>query len=133
MFLFLLQRGSAFLAHPNLLVSANFTAYAYRSTCGANQLHVGKRYTALLLGDPALDVALRVGSHMFLDQHDVLDQDFGIVGKDPQYAAFFAFIASGDHPYGVIVANIDSNVFSDHGLHNYFNPRLQFLANLSIA
>ena len=73
-------------------------------------VHVRNRDPAFLLGDSAFHVALRIGAHVFLDQHDVLDQHLASFGKHPQHAAFFALIAAGDHFHRIVAADINSLV-----------------------
>jgi hypothetical protein len=70
---------------------------------------------------------------VLLDQHDVFNQHFGIVGKHAQYAPFFAFISSGNDSHRVVMPDIDSNMFSDYGLHDYSNSPTSISRNFAIA
>ncbi len=54
---------------------------------------------------------------MLLHQHDVFHENFCVIGENAQDAAFFAFVASGDDADGIVVPDVDSNVFSDYCFH----------------
>src|SRR5688500_71792 len=87
-----------------------FVADTYRTAVTADQHHVRQVDGTLLLGDAALDIALRVGANALLRHHHVLDQHFALVGKDPQHAAFLAFVPARDDLHGIVLANVDSSV-----------------------
>ena len=83
---------------------------ASRAAARADQHDVGDIYPAFLLGDAALDVALRIGAHVLLYHLDVLHQQLAFVGEDAQHAAefFIVFAAPGDHLHHVVFANVNS-------------------------
>ena len=62
----------------------------------------------LLLGDAALDVALRVGLDVLLDHHDALDEDAILVGDDAEDAALLALVFACDHFDFVIPLDLDA-------------------------
>src|SRR5579863_6110207 len=106
-----IQRRIALLAHPHFAIAAHFMPDAHRPASGTDQLHVRDRDAALLLGDSALDVALRVGAHVLFHHHHVLDQNLAVVGKHAQHAPFLALVAPGNHLHGV-VARRSTRLFS---------------------
>src|SRR5664279_5798745 len=63
----LLQRGAAVLTYARVAVAVFLMAHPHGTrTRGAHQHHIADGNRALLLGDAALDVLLRVGPHVLL-------------------------------------------------------------------
>src|SRR5271165_2342995 len=104
----LIQRGSALLANPDLAVAAHLVADTHRPAARTYQLHIRNRNPALLLRDPALDVALRVRTHVLLHHHHVLHQQLAVIGKHAQHAPFLALVPPRDHLHVVVAADIHS-------------------------
>src|ERR1035437_6161079 len=103
----LLQRGTAVLTYARLAVPVFLMAHPHGTrTRGAHQHHIADGNRALLLGDAALDVLLRVRPHVLLHHHHVLDQHLGLVRHNPEHAAFLALVASGNHPHLIVAADI---------------------------
>src|SRR5262249_58557564 len=82
--------------------------YARRPATRTHDHHVGNRKRRFLFRDPALDVALRVGTHVLLHHHHVLHQQLAFAGKDAQHASLLAFVATGNHFHLVIALDVDS-------------------------
>src|SRR5207302_9170312 len=104
----LIQRRAALLAHPKLAIALELVAHARRPAAGANQHDVGDMDPALLLGDAALDVLLRIRTHVLLHHAHVLHQQLALIGKHMQHAAEFLviFAAPGDDLHHVVLADI---------------------------
>src|SRR5580658_959084 len=103
----LLQRIPAALAHPHMAVAVILMSYAYRPVTGvAHQHHIADGDGALLLGDAALNILLRVRSHVLLHHHHVLYQDLALVGHHAEHPALLALISSGNHPHLIVAANV---------------------------
>src|SRR6202451_4398854 len=83
-------------------------ADTHRPASPAHQLYVGDRDATLLLRNAAFYVALRIGTHVLLHNHDVFDQKLAIAGKHAQNTAFFAFVATGDYFHRIVAANVHS-------------------------
>jgi hypothetical protein len=75
-----------------------------------DQLNVRNRNPALLLGDAALDIPLRVRAHVLFDDHHVLDKDFCVIWKNAEHASFLALVSPGDHLHSVIAPDVYSLV-----------------------
>src|SRR5580692_9805849 len=112
----LLQRIAANLAHTYIAIAAVLVSDAYRpiARC-AHQHHVADRDRALLLRDAALDVFLRVGTHVLLYHHHVLHQDLAPTGHHAQHASLLTLVSPGDHLHLIVAANVDTLLHS-------FNP-----------
>src|ERR1035437_6649974 len=103
----LLQRGAAVLTYARVAVAVFLMAHPHGTRAGAaHQHYIADGNRALLFGNAALDVLLRVRPHVLFDHHDVLDQHLGLVRHDPEHAAFLAFVASGNHPHLIVAADI---------------------------
>src|SRR5271157_1838218 len=101
------QRRSAPLAHAHMTVTVLFMAHADWPVAGAAHQHdVADGNRTFLLGDAALDVALRIGAHVLFHHHHVLHQHLALVGHNAQYAALFALVAPGNHPHLIVAANV---------------------------
>src|SRR5258706_16292732 len=107
----LIQRRSALLAYAHFAISAHLVSDAHRTASWAHQLHIGNRNPALLLGDAALNVALRVRAHVLFHHHHVLDQKLGIVGKHAQHASFLTLIPPRDDFHAIVAPDIHSLMF----------------------
>src|ERR1035437_8768642 len=103
----LLQRGPAVLAYARVAVAVFLMTHPHRTRArGAHQHHVADGNRALLLGNAALDVLLRVGPHVLFHHHHVLHQHLRLVRHDAEHAAFLALVAPGNHPHLIVAANI---------------------------
>ncbi len=112
-----IQRRSALLAHPDFAIALHFVPNPHRPASRTNQLHVRVRDPAFLFGNAALDVALRIRTHVLLHHHHVLYQQLVIVGKHAQHAPFLALVAPGDHFHVVVAADIDSLLYGANSSH----------------
>ena len=61
-----------------------------------------------LLRDSALDVALRIRTHILFHHHHVLHQNFAGAGENPEHAALLALVTSGDYFHRVIALDVNS-------------------------
>src|SRR5581483_3790037 len=107
-FLRFIQRVSALFADTHFAVAVNFVADANRAARRSHELHVRERNAALLLGNSALNVTLRIRTHVLLHHHDVLDQHLALGRKHAEHASFLALVAAGDHLHGVVPLDVDS-------------------------
>src|ERR1035437_7874783 len=103
----LLQRRPAALAYARVAGTVFLITHPHWARAGgAHQHHVADGNRALLFGDAALDVLLRVGPHVLFHDHHELHQHLGLVRHEAEYAAFLALVAPGNHPHLIVAANI---------------------------
>src|ERR1022692_4109821 len=103
----LLQRRPAALAYARVAVTVFLMTHPpWARAGGAHQTKVDDGNRALLFGDAALDVLLRVGPHVLFHHHHVLHQHLRLVRHDAEHAAFLALVAPGNHPHLIVAANI---------------------------
>src|SRR6185503_13282975 len=103
-----IQRRLAPAADPHMPAALRFVSNARRSAAGAYHHDVRDGDGRFLLRDSALDVALRIRTHVLLHHHHVFHQHFAGAGENPQHAALLAFVTSGDDLHRVIALDIDS-------------------------
>src|SRR5712671_4643709 len=88
------ERCSALLANSYFAVATNFMSYSNRTAGRAHQRHVRQGNPALLFGDSAFDVALRIRPDVFLNCHHMFHQHLALVGEYTEHAPFLAGITS---------------------------------------
>ena len=74
---------------------------------GRDDHHVRHVDRGLALGDAALDVALRVGLGVALDEVDALHQQPALLGQHLQHLAALAAVAAGDDLHQVVLLDPD--------------------------
>src|SRR6476646_11725652 len=103
-----IQRRITTTANPHMPAAMHFVSNARWSAARAHHHDVRDGDRRFLLRDSALDVALRIRTHVLLHHHYVLHQNFAGAGKYPQHAALLALVTSGDYFHRVIALDIDS-------------------------
>src|ERR1051325_6713838 len=85
-----------------------FVSNARRPTAGAHYHDIRNGDGRFLLRDSAFDVPLRIRTHVLLHHHHVLHQNLAGAGENPEHAALFALVASGDYLHRVIALDVNS-------------------------
>src|SRR5215471_19580570 len=101
-------------AYAHVLVAMLLVYDAHRALAGvANQHHIADVDLALLLGNAALHVFLRILADGLLHHHHVLNQHRALGRRHTQHAAFFALVAPADDPDLIVTTNIYNLVHVD--------------------
>ena len=127
-----IQRRAALLAYADLAIATYFVPNPYRPTSRTNQLHIGQRNPALLFGNAACNIALRIRAHVLFHHHHVLHQELVIVGKHAQHAPFLTLVAAGDNLHVIVAPDIDSLLYGAYSSHKVKVSRfLRFKVSMS--
>src|ERR1041385_3836635 len=104
----LIQRRFTPAADPYMPAAVQFVSNTRRPTAWAHHHDVRNGDGRFLLRDSALDVALRIRTHVLFHHHHVLHQNFAGAGENSKHAALLALVTSGDYFHRVIAFDINS-------------------------